>query len=49
MRYVDGYVLPVPKKNLQAYRLHRAEGGQNMAGARRPRVRECVGVTSICP
>jgi hypothetical protein len=20
MRYVDGYVLPVPKKNLQAYR-----------------------------
>jgi uncharacterized protein YbaA (DUF1428 family) len=28
MRYVDGYVLPVPKKNLEAYRrmTHKAAG-----------------------
>jgi len=43
MRYVDGYVLPVPKKNLQAYR-HMAEKGAKIwreHGALE--FRECVG------
>jgi uncharacterized protein YbaA (DUF1428 family) len=34
MRYVDGFVLPVPKKNLGAYRRlprRRARSGANMA------------------
>jgi uncharacterized protein YbaA (DUF1428 family) len=31
MRYVDGYVLPVPKKNLAAYR----RMAQKVAGIRR--------------
>ncbi len=33
MRYVDRYVLPVPKKNLQAYRRRkrRADSGASMA------------------
>jgi uncharacterized protein YbaA (DUF1428 family) len=35
-RYVDGYVLPVSKKNLDAYRRHGAEGGKDLGGARRP-------------
>ena len=28
MRYVDGFVLPVPKKNLQTYRRMAQEGGR---------------------
>ena len=28
MRYVDGYVLPVPKKNLQAYRRMAQQAGK---------------------
>lgn len=31
-RYVDGFVLPVPKKNITAYRAC-SEGGQGLAGA----------------
>ena len=28
MRYVDGFVLPVPKKNLRAYRLIAQKAGK---------------------
>ncbi len=32
MRYVDGFVLPVPKKNLQAYRRMSAKAGKVWRG-----------------
>ena len=43
MRYVDGFVLPVPKKNLQAYRrlARKASGIWREHGALE--YRECVG------
>ena len=37
MAYVDGFVVPVPKKNLAAYR-RMAQGRQDLEGARRARV-----------
>ena len=43
MPYVDGFLLPLPKKNVQALPPHRAEGGQDLAQARRLEYRECVG------
>ena len=38
MSYVDGFVLPVPKKNLAAYRTMAKKRGQGLDGARRARV-----------
>lgn len=32
MRYVDGFVLPVPKKNLQAYRCIAQKAGRIWRG-----------------
>ena len=31
MAYVDGFVVPVPKKKLDAYRAHGAQGRQDLA------------------
>jgi hypothetical protein len=42
MRYVDGFVLPVPKKNLKAYFPPGQEGRNDLEGTRRagiPRMR----------
>lgn len=33
MKYVDGFLLPVPKKNLAAYK-HRSEGLEDLEGTR---------------
>jgi uncharacterized protein YbaA (DUF1428 family) len=43
MRYVDGYVLPVPKKNLQAYRRMARKAGKIWREHGALEFRECVG------
>jgi uncharacterized protein YbaA (DUF1428 family) len=43
MRYVDGYVLPVPKKNLTAYRRMALKAGRVWREHGALEVRECVG------
>ena len=43
MRYVDGYVLPVPKKNLDAYRRMALKAGKVWREHGALEVRECVG------
>jgi uncharacterized protein YbaA (DUF1428 family) len=43
MKYVDGYVLPVPKKNLPAYRRMAAKAGKVWREHGALEVRECVG------
>jgi uncharacterized protein YbaA (DUF1428 family) len=43
MRYVDGYVLPVPKKNLQAYRRMAQKAGKVWRDHGALEVRECAG------
>ena len=43
MRYVDGYVLPVPKKNLEAYRRIAQKGGRIWLEHGALEYRECVG------
>jgi len=43
MKYVDGYVLPVPKKNLQAYRRMARKAGRIWREHGALEVRECVG------
>jgi len=43
MRYVDGYVLPVPKKNLQAYRRIARKAGRIWREHGALEFRECVG------
>jgi len=43
MRYVDGYVLPVPKKNLQAYRRMALKAGKIWREHGALEVRECAG------
>jgi uncharacterized protein YbaA (DUF1428 family) len=43
MRYVDGYVLPVPKKNLTAYRRMALKAGKVWREHGALEVRECVG------
>src|SRR3990172_7235237 len=43
MRYVDGYVLPVPKKNLQVYRRMAQKGGKIWREHGALEYRECVG------
>ncbi|HEX9754145.1 MAG TPA: DUF1428 domain-containing protein [Gemmatimonadales bacterium] len=43
MRYVDGYVLPVPKKNLQAYRRMAQTAGRVWRDHGALEYRECVG------
>lgn len=43
MRYVDGYVLPVPKKNLQAYIRMAKKAGQIWREHGALEYRECVG------
>jgi len=42
-RYVDGFVLPVPKKNLQAYRRMAQEGGKCWRKHGALEYFECVG------
>jgi uncharacterized protein YbaA (DUF1428 family) len=43
MRYVDGYVLPVPKRHLQAYRRVAQKAGRVWRDHGALEVRECVG------
>jgi uncharacterized protein YbaA (DUF1428 family) len=43
MKYVDGYVLPVPKKNLQAYRRMAQKAGKIWREHGALEYRECVG------
>jgi uncharacterized protein YbaA (DUF1428 family) len=43
MKYVDGYVLPVPKKNLQAYRRMAQKAGKVWREYGALEFRECVG------
>ena len=43
MRYVDGYVLPVPKKNLRAYRRLAKNAGRIWREHGALEYRECVG------
>jgi len=43
MRYVDGYVLPVPKKNLQTYRRMAAKAGKIWREHGAIEFRECAG------
>ena len=43
MRYVDGFVLPVPKKNLQAYRRMSAKAGKIWREHGALEYYECVG------
>ena len=43
MKYVDGYVLPVPKKNLPAYRRMAKEAGKVWREHGALEFRECVG------
>jgi len=43
MRYVDGYVLPVPRKNLQAYRRMAEKGGKIWREHGALEYRECAG------
>ena len=43
MRYVDGYVLPVPKKNVEAYRRLAQKAGKIWREHGALEFRECVG------
>lgn len=43
MRYVDGFVLPLPKKNLQAYRRMAQKAGKIWREHGALEFRECVG------
>ncbi len=43
MRYVDGYLLPVPKKNLQRYRRMAQKAGKVWRDHGALEYRECVG------
>jgi len=43
MRYIDGYVLPVPKKNLRAYRRMAQMGGKMWRKHGALDYKECVG------
>jgi uncharacterized protein YbaA (DUF1428 family) len=43
MRYVDGYVLPVPKKNVEAYRRIARKAGKVWRDHGALEYRECVG------
>ena len=43
MKYVDGYVLPVPKKNLKAYRLMAQKAGKVWRKHGALDYKECVG------
>jgi uncharacterized protein YbaA (DUF1428 family) len=43
MKYVDGYVLPVPKKNVAAYRRMAAKAGKIWREHGALEFRECVG------
>jgi uncharacterized protein YbaA (DUF1428 family) len=43
MRYVDGFVLPVPRKNLQAYRRMAQKAGRVWRDHGALEYRECVG------
>jgi len=43
MRYVDGYVLPVPRKNLEAYRRMAAKAGKIWREHGALEYRECAG------
>jgi uncharacterized protein YbaA (DUF1428 family) len=43
MRYVDGYVLPVPRKNLQAYRRMAQKAGRVWRDHGALEYRECAG------
>ena len=43
MKYVDGYVLPVPRKNLQAYRRMAMKAGKVWREHGALQFRECVG------
>jgi uncharacterized protein YbaA (DUF1428 family) len=43
MRYVDGYVLPVPRRNLQAYRRMAQKAGKIWREHGALEFRECVG------
>ena len=43
MRYVDGYVVPVPKKNVQAYRRLALKAGKIWREYGALEFRECVG------
>jgi uncharacterized protein YbaA (DUF1428 family) len=43
MRYVDGYVLPVPKRNLQAYRRMAQKAGKIWRELGALEFRECAG------
>lgn len=43
MKYVDGYVLPVPKKNLKAYRQMAQKAGKIWREYGALEFRECVG------
>ena len=43
MRYVDGYVLPVPKKNLQVYRRMAQKAGKIWRGHGALDYKECAG------
>jgi uncharacterized protein YbaA (DUF1428 family) len=43
MKYVDGYVLPVPKKNLQAYRRMAQKAGEVWRKHGALDYKECVG------
>ena len=43
MKYVDGYVLPVPKKNIQAYRRIAQKAGRIWREHGALEYRECVG------
>jgi uncharacterized protein YbaA (DUF1428 family) len=43
MKYVDGYVLPVPKKNLQTYRRMAQKAGKIWREHGALEYRECVG------
>jgi uncharacterized protein YbaA (DUF1428 family) len=43
MRYVDGYVLPVPRKNLQAYRRMALKAGKIWREHGALEFRECTG------
>lgn len=43
MKYVDGYVLPVPKKNLAVYRRMAQQAGELWRKYGALEFRECVG------
>jgi uncharacterized protein YbaA (DUF1428 family) len=43
MKYVDGYVLPIPKKNLQGYRRMAQKAGKVWREHGAVEFRECVG------